>query len=148
MINIYSGYIFSAIIVATLISKLGSVHRHYTMRKQEWLKAKVYFDSDNCQNHILRSSLGDFNLCNRAESILSVHPILQALYDTSDDLSPCGKDGERCQSVFREIKQNIVYIIALLLTLVFLMIRCSNGNRRYTNELRQWERYHLPVSNG
>jgi len=62
MISLYSGYIFSAIIVATLISKLGSVHRHYTMRKQEWFKAKVYFDSDNCRNHILRSSLGDFNL--------------------------------------------------------------------------------------
>ena len=145
--NIYSGYIFSAIILASLISKLGSVHRHYTMRRHEWLKAHLYFESENCRNHILRSSLGDFNLCNKAESILSVYPILQALYDTSDDLSPCGKDGQRCQIIFREIKQNIVYLIALLLTLVFLMIKCSNGNRRYANEMYQWERYHLPISN-
>ena len=133
------------VILATLISHLGRYVHFVQRRNLRQSLARLYLMSDACQNAHLKAQLADspFSLCAEAERTLSVHPMVGGLLDIAETLTVCGE--ERCSVFYRDFKSNFPYFVLLLLLLSFLFIWCGRAQRRYTQNLREYERYRLPA---
>lgn len=76
--------VLSAFVVMTAGTFRDRLHYH----TQNWEKAKVYISSPHCREGGKRSKLGEFQLCDKSEKILSSTPAFHALVDVSKTLPP------------------------------------------------------------
>tara|TARA_B100000795_G_scaffold242693_1_gene206113 strand:+ start:587 stop:1027 length:441 start_codon:yes stop_codon:yes gene_type:complete len=134
--------IVSMFTLAFMISQLGQFHGYWVARHKEYRQAFTFHNSDNCNNPMLKSQLGSFNLCDTAEQILSQYPLFSAIHDVAQDMHLCGHN--RCGIFYLDITANLhkVVIGCGLLAILGLYVsrRLMQDNQRHS----ELERYRLP----
>ncbi len=107
----------SSLILFSTISYVGHFHTYWTNHTKDYNRATVFIRSETCTNPRVRASLGEFNLCDTSESILSKEPVVAALYDVAEDLNICGHN--RCTVMYMDVTKNLYkWVIGIVLVAV------------------------------
>lgn len=119
-----------------VIAKVGVYHKHYVTRSIEYARAEIFLSSSTCVDPVLKSGLGDFNLCDNSTRVLYTQPWVQSIYDTAEDLRYCGHDA--CSKHLPKI-----IIVVLIVATAVLMISGS----KITDDRRKatYEYFSLPM---
>lgn len=99
--------------------------------------------SENCQNPIMRSHLGSFNLCDRGEEILGRYPFISAIHDVATDLNVCGRG--RCGTAWVDITNNLHKIVIGICLLSFLGVWVFRRSCAEYRRVRDLDYYALPT---
>jgi len=95
----------SSIIIFSSISYIGYFHTYWTKHAKDYNRASIFIKTETCTNPRVRSTLGDFNLCDTSEEILTKTPMVAALYDVAEDLNVCGHN--RCSILYVDVTKNL-----------------------------------------
>ena len=132
----------SSIILFTTISYIGHFYSYWTTHSKEYARAQVFIKTETCTNPRVRSQLGDFNLCDRSETILSQPPIVAALFDVARDLSICGNN--RCSVFYIDITKNLFKFVLGTVVLATLGVWSGMLDLKQLYEQRIIDHYKLP----
>lgn len=132
----------SSIILFTTISYIGHFYSYWTMHSREYARAQVFIKTETCTNPRVRSQLGDFNLCDRSETILSQPPIVAALFDVARDLSICGHN--RCSVFYIDITKNLFKFVLGAVVIATLGVWSGILDLKQLYEQRIINHYKLP----
>lgn len=105
----------------TTIWLLCSVHRfrmYWQKHSKQWHSAYNLLQSDVCMDPNLRIKLGDFDQCQRAETIVSFSPVQTALFAIGEDMHICGHS--RCELLYVDITDRLTLILCILMLVVLL----------------------------
>ena len=133
----------SSIILFTTISYIGHFYTYWTEHSKEYTRASVFIKTETCTNPRVRSQLGDFNLCDRSETILSQPPIVAALFDVARDLSICGNN--RCSVFYIDITKNLFKVLVGAVVLAILGVWAGVLDLKHLWEERVINHYTLPI---
>ena len=64
----------SSLILFSTISYIGHFHNYWRKHSKAYERASVFIKTETCTNPRVRATLGEFNLCDESESILSKEP--------------------------------------------------------------------------
>ena len=133
----------SSLVVFSIISEFGHFHTYWTDRSKDYNRATVFIKSETCTNPRVRATLGDFNLCDKAEGILSKKPFVAALYDVAEDLNICGHN--RCTILYIDVTKNLYkWIIGIfILAIVGVWVGLVDIKQMWDKKVR--DHYTLPV---
>jgi len=95
----------SSIIIFSSISYIGYFHTYWTKHAKDYNRASIFIKTETCTNPRVRSTLGDFNLCDTSEEILTKTPMVAALYDVAEDLNVCVHN--RCSILYVDVTKNL-----------------------------------------
>ena len=95
----------SSLILFSSISYVGHFHTYWSDRDREYNRASIFKNSEACTNPRVRAHLGDFNLCDKSEMIMTKTPFIAALYDVAEDLNICGHN--RCSILYVDVTKNL-----------------------------------------
>ncbi len=132
----------SSIILFTTISYIGHFYSYWTTHSREYARAQVFIKTETCTNPRVRSQLGDFNLCDRSETILSQPPIVAALFDVARDLSICGNN--RCSVFYIDITKNLFKFVLGAVVIATLGVWSGILDLKQLYEQRIINHYKLP----
>jgi len=133
----------SSIILFTTISYIGHFYTYWTVHSKEYARASVFIKTETCTNPRVRSQLGDFNLCDKSETILSQPPMVAALFDVARDLSICGNN--RCSIFYIDITKNLFKFIVGAVVLAALGVMSGLLDLKQLWEDRVMNHYTLPT---
>lgn len=142
-VRIQTIYTFFAIIWI-----LCCVHRfriYWTKHSTQWYSAQKLLESDVCLDTELRIKLGEFDQCQRAESVVSFTPFQTALFAIGEDMHICGH--QRCELLYVDITDRLTLILCILLLVVCLTtLKTYRAIKRdmINSQCQQWS---LPLKN-
>ena len=102
-------WLLGVLLTGGLLLQLRNFNRYRVERRRQHDEARVYLESDVCADAITRAQLGTFNLCERAEHIVSEPPAPAAFYDILNDWYPCGHG--RCDGAFDWLYSRLHWIV-------------------------------------
>lgn len=129
--------------LAFLVSQMGQYYIYLLQRRREYKQAMTFMASENCQNPLMRSHLGSFNLCDKSEEVLGRYPFVSAIHDVATDLHICGHG--RCGSAYVDITQNLHKIVIGTALLSILGVWVFRKTCAESRERREIEYYTLPT---
>lgn len=133
----------SSLILFSSISYIGHFHTYWSRRSKEYERATVFIKTETCTNPRVYQSLGDFNLCDKSEEILTKTPIVAALYDVAEDLNICGHN--RCSVLYVDVTKNLYKWVFGIVTLAFFGIWVGIIDMKQMWDKNYLERYSLPT---
>lgn len=133
----------SSLILFSSISYIGHFHTYWTKRTKDYDRATVFIRSETCTNPRVRASLGEFNLCDKSETILSKEPFVAALYDVAEDLNVCGYN--RCTVLYVDVTKNLYKWVVGVILLAFIGVWVGLIDLKQMWEQRVMDHYTLPV---
>lgn len=133
----------SSLILFSSISYIGHFHTYWTKRTKDYDRATVFIRSETCTNPRVRASLGEFNLCDKSETILSKEPFVAALYDVAEDLNVCGHN--RCTVLYVDVTKNLYKWVVGVILLAFIGVWVGLIDLKQMWEQRVMDHYTLPV---
>ncbi len=133
----------SSLILFSSISYIGRFHTYWTNRTKDYNRASVFIKSETCTNPRVRASLGEFNLCDKSESILSKEPFVAALYDVAEDLNVCGHN--RCTVLYVDVTKNLYKWVVGIFLLAFVGVWVGIIDLKQMWDKRIMDHYTLPV---
>lgn len=74
--------------MAFAVVTAGTFRDRLHFHTQKWQRAEVYLSSAHCREGGKRSKLGEFQLCDESEKILSSSPLFHAVVDVSQKIPP------------------------------------------------------------
>ena len=132
----------SALILFSSISYIGHFHNYWSKRSKEYERATVFIKTETCTNPRVRATLGDFNLCDKSEEILTKTPLVAALYDVAEDLNICGHN--RCSVLYVDVTKNLWKWVFGIITLAFFGIWVGIIDYRQMLDKKNLEKFTLP----
>ena len=108
-------WLLCALLLGGFFLQIRNFNYYRVERQRKWDEARVYLESDVCADAITRAQLGTFNLCERAEHIVSESPTTAAFYDILNDWYPCGHG--RCDYALDWLYSRLHWIIMFILVL-------------------------------
>ena len=133
----------SSLILFSSISYIGRFHTYWTNRTKDYNRASVFIKSETCTNPRVRASLGEFNLCDKSESILSKEPFVAALYDVAEDLNVCGHN--RCTVLYVDVTKNLYKWVVGIFLLAFVGVWVGVIDLKQMWDKKIMDHYTLPV---
>ena len=133
----------SSLILFSSISYIGRFHTYWTNRTKDYNRASVFIKSETCTNPRVRASLGEFNLCDKSESILSKEPFVAALYDVAEDLNVCGHN--RCTVLYVDVTKNLYKWVVGIFLLAFVGVWVGIIDLKQMWDKKIMDHYTLPV---
>jgi len=133
----------SSLILFSTISYIGHFHNYWRKHSKAYERASVFIKTETCTNPRVRATLGDFNLCDESESILSREPFVSALYEVAEDLNICGHN--RCTILYMDVTKNFYkWIIGIfILALVGVWVGVIDMKQMWDKKVM--EHYSLPT---
>ena len=133
----------SSLVLFSTISYVGRFHTYWTDRSKAYERASVFIKTETCTNPRVRADLGEFNLCDRSELILSKEPFVAALYDVAEDLNICGHN--RCTILYVDVTKNLYKWVLgiLLIALVGVWVGIIDMKQMWDKKIM--DHYTLPV---
>ena len=132
----------SSLILFSSISYIGHFHTYWAKRTKDYDRATVFIRSETCTNPRVRASLGEFNLCDKSETILSKEPFVAALYDVAEDLNVCGHN--RCTVLYVDVTKNLYKWVVGIFLLAFVGVWAGLIDLKQMWEQRVMDHYTLP----
>jgi hypothetical protein len=132
----------SSLILFSSISYIGRFDTYWTKRTKDYNRASVFQASETCTNPRVRASLGEFNLCDKSETILSKEPFVAALYDVAEDLNVCGHN--RCTVLYVDVTKNLYKWVVGIILLAFVGVWIGLIDLKQMWEKRVMDHYTLP----
>ncbi len=133
----------SSLILFSTISYIGHFHNYWRKHSKAYERASVFIKTETCTNPRVRATLGEFNLCDESESILSKEPFVSALYEVAEDLNICGHN--RCTILYMDVTKNLYkWIIGIfILALVGVWVGVIDMKQMWDKKVM--EHYSLPT---
>jgi len=132
----------SSLILFSSISYIGHFHTYWTKRTKDYDRATVFIRSETCTNPRVRASLGEFNLCDKSETILSKEPFIAALYDVAEDLNVCGHN--RCTVLYVDVTKNLYKWVVGVILLAFIGVWVGLIDLKQMWDKKIMDHYTLP----
>lgn len=132
----------SSLILFSSVSYIGHFHNYWSKRSKEYERATVFIKTETCTNPRVRATLGDFNLCDKSEEILTKTPLVAALYDVAEDLNICGHN--RCSVLYVDVTKNLWKWVFGIITLAFFGIWVGIIDYRQMLDKKNLEKFTLP----
>lgn len=133
----------SSLILFSSISYIGHFHTYWSKRSREYHRATVFIKSESCVNPRVRASLGDFNLCDKSEEILTKIPLVAALYDVAEDLNVCGHN--RCSLLYVDVTKNLWKWVVGIIIIAFFGVWVGIIDLKQMWDEKILEHYTLPI---
>ena len=105
---------------AFVISKVHNFRVYWHQHSTQWYSADALLKSSVCKNAALRMSIGQFDNCANAESVVTISPLYRAVYSVAEEMHICGNS--RCAVFYMDITERLTYICALVILLVFMLL--------------------------
>jgi hypothetical protein len=86
--------------------------------------------------------LGEFNLCDKSETILSKEPFIAALYDVAEDLNVCGHN--RCTVLYVDVTKNLYKWVVGVILLAFIGVWVGLIDLKQMWDKKIMDHYTLP----
>ena len=132
----------SSLILFSSISYIGHFHTYWTKRTKDYDRATVFIRYETCTNPRVRASLGEFNLCDKSETILSKEPFIAALYDVAEDLNVCGH--KRCTVLYVDVTKNLYKWVVGVILLAFIGVWVGLIDLKQMWDKKIMDHYTLP----
>jgi hypothetical protein len=132
----------SSLVLFSSISYIGRFHTYWTDRTKEYNRASVFQASETCTNPRVRASLGEFNLCDKSERILSKEPFVSALYDVAEDLNICGHN--RCTVLYVDVTKNLYKWVVGIVLIAFIGVWVGLIDLKQMWDQNVQDHYRLP----
>jgi len=132
----------SSLIVFSSLTYVGRFDTYWTDRAKAHKRASIFLKSETCTNPRVRATLGDFNLCDKSEDILSKEPFVAALYDVAEDLNICGHN--RCTLLYVDVTKNFYKWIIGIIAIGFVGVWVGMIDLKQMWEQKVRDHYTLP----
>lgn len=133
----------SSLILFSTISYIGHFHNYWSKHSKAYERASVFIKTETCTNPRVRATLGEFNLCDESETILSKEPFIAALYDVAEDLNICGHN--RCTILYMDVTKNLYKWIIGLFVIALVGIWVGVIDMKQMWEKKVMDHYSLPT---
>lgn len=105
--------------MAFAVVTAGTFRDRLHFHTQKWQRAEVYLSSPHCREGGKRSKLGEFQLCDESEKILSSSPLFHAVVDVSKKIPPVLA---QCTSALRQDLHRVALTVGIMV-LVWMWIK-------------------------
>lgn len=133
----------SSLVLFSTISYIGHFHTYWTERTKAYQRASVFIKTETCTNPRVRASLGEFNLCDQSENILSKEPFVAALYDVAEDLNICGHN--RCTILYVDVTKNLYKWVFGILIIAIIGVWAGMIDLKQMWDKKILDHYTLPI---
>ena len=106
------------LVTICMFLQIRNFNRYRVDHHRKHDEAVTYLNSDVCSDPITRAQLGTFNLCTKAQHIVSENPSSAAFYDILNDWYPCGHG--RCEGFGDWLVANLHWFVMCAVVIVML----------------------------
>lgn len=135
----------SSLVLFSTISYIGKYQDYWSEREAEYERASIYIKSETCTNPRMKSSLGEFNLCDKAKQILRKPPFIAALYNVAEDLNICGHN--RCSIFYMDVTKNLGKWVFGIIAISIIGAWAGLFDLKQRWDKRTYDHYKLPTKN-
>lgn len=132
----------------TVVWMMCCVHKfrmYWAKHSKQWKSANELLQSDVCLDTELRIKIGEFDQCQRAESIVSFSPFQTALFAIGEDMHICGH--QRCELLYVDITDRLTLVLCIFMLLVFLTTLKTYRAMKRDIIYNQGNHWSLPMKN-
>jgi len=131
-------------VCAFAISKIHNFRVYWHRHALVWHAARVLLDSTVCTDATLRMSLGQFDNCAEAQSVVAISPVYRAVYTVAEEMHICGNS--RCAIFYMDITDRLTYICALIILLLMICLLKFMRDCKVQNVRNECQVFELPSS--
>lgn len=131
-------------VCAFVVSKIHNFRLYWHKHALVWQAARALLDSTVCMDAKLRMSLGHFDNCAEAQTVVAISPIYRAVYAVAEEMHICGNS--RCAIFYVDITERLTYICALVILLLIIFLLKFMRDCKIQNVRNECQLFELPCS--